>query len=421
MAMRKSSKQLSGLIKRNEIWWIEKRVKGVPGGRLRESTGTKDFEEAEQYLIFRLNEIRQAVVYSERPVRTFQEAAEKWLTENRAHGSYYHYQYHLSILLPFIGEHTLEQVHDGTLQPFIEFRKQQGRKSKTIAASLEKVRHILNLCARKWRDDTSGLTWLAAAPLIESPDWNDEKKIEPLDWDEQELLFSQLPPHLVQMATFAVNTGQRQSEICVLQWDWEIPVPEINASVFLIPGKFIKNGEDRLVILNKEARAVLGRVEGMHPVRVFNYFHLGTSVFRGRPTPQTSRRGLHCPIYSEGELRPVGRMNNSSWKRACKRAGIHYGVHALKHNFGRRLRAAGVPLETRKVLLGHKNGDITSHYSAAESGELQRAAEKVCEAENRAKPTITVLKRRKGKARSNRGAHKMPTPLSTGTKKQPEI
>ena len=134
--MRKSSKQLSGLIKRNEIWWIEKRVKGVPGGRLRESTGTKDFEEAEQYLIFRLNEIRQAVVYSERPVRTFQEAAEKWLTENRAHGSYYHYQYHLSILLPFIGEHTLEQVHDGTLQPFIEFRKQQGRKSSQVTKQI---------------------------------------------------------------------------------------------------------------------------------------------------------------------------------------------------------------------------------------------------------------------------------------------
>ena len=36
-------------------------------------------------------------------------------------------------------------------------------------------------------------------------------------------------------------------------------------------------------------------------------------------------------------------------------------VHDLKHTFGRRLRAAGVPVETRKVLLGHRNGDITTH------------------------------------------------------------
>ena len=31
---------------------------------------------------------------------------------------------------------------------------------------------------------------------------------------------------------------------------------------------------------------------------------------------------------------------------------------------------AGVPLETRKALLGHANGDITTHYSAAELNEL---------------------------------------------------
>ena len=49
-------------------------------------------------------------------------------------------------------------------------------------------------------------------------------------------------------------------------------------------------------------------------------------------------------------------------------------VHDLKHTFGRRLRTAGVPLETRKVLLGHKTGDITSHYSAPELAELIRAA-----------------------------------------------
>jgi integrase len=37
-------------------------------------------------------------------------------------------------------------------------------------------------------------------------------------------------------------------------------------------------------------------------------------------------------------------------------------VHNLRHSFGRRLRGAGVPLETRKLLLSHANGDITTHY-----------------------------------------------------------
>ena len=53
-------------------------------------------------------------------------------------------------------------------------------------------------------------------------------------------------------------------------------------------------------------------------------------------------------------------------------------MHDLKHTFGRRLRAAGVPLEGRKVLLVHRNGDITTHYSAPELEELLETANKVC-------------------------------------------
>jgi len=71
-------------------------------------------------------------------------------------------------------------------------------------------------------------------------------------------------------------------------------------------------------------------------------------------------------------------------------------VHDLKHTFGRRLRAAGVPLETRKVLLGHRNGDITSHYSAPEIDELLEAASRVCNANPGKIPSLTILKRKTG-------------------------
>jgi hypothetical protein len=56
-------------------------------------------------------------------------------------------------------------------------------------------------------------------------------------------------------------------------------------------------------------------------------------------------------------------------------------VHYLKHTFGRRLRTAGVPLETRNVLLAHKTGDMTSHYSAPELAELIRGANAVLKAQ----------------------------------------
>lgn len=59
-----------------------------------------------------------------------------------------------------------------------------------------------------------------------------------------------------------------------------------------------------------------------------------------------------------------------------------------------RLRAAGVPLETRKVLLGHRNGDITSHYSAPELEELIAAANRVCERKSGKSPALVLLKQK---------------------------
>jgi integrase len=105
------------------------------------------------------------------------------------------------------------------------------------------------------------------------------------------------------MALFKVNTGTREQEVCGLQWGHEVKVPELDTSVFLIPGEHVKNGEKRLVVLNRVARSVI-----------------------------ESLRGRHLEFV-------------------------------LKHTFGRRLRAAGVSFEDRQDLLGHKSGRITTQYS----------------------------------------------------------
>jgi hypothetical protein len=49
---------------------------------------------------------------------------------------------------------------------------------------------------------------------------------------------------------FAVNTGCRDAEICKLQWDWEVKVPPLETFVFIVPGSFVKNGDERLIVLN---------------------------------------------------------------------------------------------------------------------------------------------------------------------------
>jgi hypothetical protein len=64
----------------------------------------------------------------------------------------------------------------------------------------------------------------------------------------------------------------------------------------------------------------------------------------------------------------------------------------------RRPKKAGAPRsesqnhnpETRRLLLGHKNSDITTHYSAAEIGELIAATNRISAAKGT--PSITLLR-----------------------------
>lgn len=56
----------------------------------------------------------------------------------------------------------------------------------------------------------------------------------------------------------AVNTGCRDGENCKLRWEWELKLSSMNTSVFIIPGSFVKNGDERLVMLNRNAMSEPG-------------------------------------------------------------------------------------------------------------------------------------------------------------------
>lgn len=221
--------------------------------------------------------------------------------------------------------------------------------NRTIDYALQTVRHILNLAATEWIDEY-GFTWLATPPKIKLLPQLDARKPSPLSWDEQDILFSALPEHLLKMALFKVNTGCREQEVCSLRWEWEEYLPELDTSVFIIPAYTVKNRTPRLVVLNSIAKKVIEDNRGIHPEYVFTY------------------RGNR-----------VTTINNTAWQNARKSVGLErIRIHDLKHTFGKRLRAANVSFEDRQDLLGHKSSRITDHYSSAEVANLIDAAEKVC-------------------------------------------
>ena len=372
--------------------------KEVLGHRIYARLGKVTQEQAERWLADRVQRITLAKERGTRPRVTFREAAARYLSENRDRlASAEDAAWHVLLLDPFIGARSLDEIYNETLQPFKDSR-QKTVSVTTINRSLEIVRRILNLAHRMWRHP-NGMTWLESAPLIKLDTDLMKRKPYPLSWDEQRLLFSMLPGNPnAQMALFKVNTGTREQEVCYLRWEWEYPVPELGegVSVFIVPAIFsedgkhgVKNREDRLVVLNNVARSIVNARRGIHNEFVFSY--------RGH--------------------RLTG-MNNTGWQNARRRAAKKYQeefqrpapwgfanvrVHDLKHTFGRRLRAAGVALETRRVLLGHKDGgDITTHYSAAEIGELIDAVNRIDA--SRATPSITLLGRNVGDVESRKVA-----------------
>ena len=349
-------------------WYIDKCIKRV--GRLCESTGTADRDEAERYLLHRIHELRDIAIYGVRPRRKFHEAAAKYLADFAVKSTIRRDAAALNDLAPYIDGLWLDQINNDSFNAYRNAR--QDLAIITRNAKIAVARKVLKLAAEVWCHPRTNMTWLERPPAIVAERGHRPRDPYPLDASEQELLFNELTPDRRRIAQFAVNTGLRDQELCRLQWRWEVRIPELDThtlkrSVFVLPAEFVKGKRPRVVVLNDYAQAILEELRGQHPRYVF-----------------TSQRGH--------SRRRVKHVIASSWRSArvraarkyCARFGIdapdgfrRIRVHDLRHTYGRRLRAAGVGLEDRQDLLGHKRQEITTHYSAAEVGQLIEAANRV--------------------------------------------
>jgi hypothetical protein len=94
---------------------------------------------------------------------------------------------------------SIDRIHAGVLQPWIEARRREKKATGTINHGLKIVRRILNLATSEWVDE-HGLTWLLSAPKIKLLPDTGKRAPYPLSWVEQRQLFRELPDYLAQMA-----------------------------------------------------------------------------------------------------------------------------------------------------------------------------------------------------------------------------
>ena len=316
---------------------IDKEHRGV---RIYIRLGSIDEEAARQRLASEMEHV-EATLQQRAARPRFADAAARDFEESQHLRSADVTAWHIRLLTPYIGALELNRIHDQTLERFIADRRAEGVTATTINRSLEVVRTILNRAARSYRD-AHGHPWLRGLPPLISTLPESRRAPYPITWDEQDRLFPKLPPRLARMALFAVNTGLRESNLCGLQWPWELHVPEVGRSVFVIPPEAFKSKRPHVVILNEVAWSIIQAQRGQHPIWVFPY------------------RDRH-----------VATMNNTAWQRARREVALQaVRIHDLRHTFVCRIRAAGVSMEDREVLLGHANHSMAGHYASADVGRL---------------------------------------------------
>jgi integrase len=322
--------------------FIDKRYLGV---RIGLRVGAITQEQAEERLDIEIARVQCDLARKAHARPTFTDCAARYLAQSRGKRSIDVIRWHVTLLQSYIGNREPRQIHDQTLEPFVKARLADSASATTINRSLEVVRTILNRAARSYRDD-DGRPWLEGMPPLITMLPETPRQPYPITWKEQDVLFRKLPAHLARMALFAVNTGLRDSNVCGLQWTWEVAIPELGRSVFVIPPEAFKTKRPHVVILNDVAWSIIEAQRSLHPIWVF--------PFRGKP---------------------INTMNNNAWQRARRKVGLALvRVHDLRHSFACRLRAAGVSAEDREVLLGHANHSMAGHYASADVGHLLKQA-----------------------------------------------
>jgi integrase len=322
--------------------FIDKRYLGV---RIGLRVGALTQEQAEERLHIEIARVQCDLARKAHARPTFTDCAARYVAQSGSKRSIDVIKWHVTLLQSHIGDLEPRQIHDQTLEPFVKARLADGASPTTINRSLEVVRTILNRAARSYRDD-DGRPWLDGVPALIAMLPETPRSPYPITWKEQDRLFPKLPAYLGRMALFAINTGLRDSNVCGLQWTWEVAVPELGRSVFVIPPVAFKTKRPHVVILNDVAWSIVEAQRSLHPIWVF--------PFRGRR---------------------INTINNSGWQDARRDAGLPLvRVHDLRHSFACRLRAAGVSAEDREALLGHANHSMAGHYASADVGRLLKQA-----------------------------------------------
>jgi len=308
------------LIKRGNTWWID--FITPSGQRIRRSARTEDKKAAQELHDKLKAESWRIEQIGEKPKRSWDEAALRWLNETSHKKTHSHDVANIRWFQQFFRGKLLTELTKDLISEVAEIKRKEFSPT-TANRYLALIRAILKRAMNEWE-------WIDRVPhirLYRLP----KNRVRWLKPEQVQILLNELPEHLADLVRFSLGTGLRKANVLGLEWS-QVDMPR---HVAWIHADQAKGGRDIHVTLNATTLQVLERRLGKHPKFVFTY-----------------------------KDKPIGQVNTKAWRKALKRAGIeNFRWHDLRHTWASWLAQGGVPLNVIQDMGAWQSTEMVKRYA----------------------------------------------------------
>jgi integrase len=287
---------------------------------------------------------------------TVEEAGERYLREleslGRKPSTMGDYRSTLRVhLAPFFGEKALNEIHKADVRDFMVAKRREGKAAKSIRNWLSLLHSIFAFAEEEG--------WARGNPvkLVKKGADEGDADVRFLDHEELEALLRAVPEDVLggvegPLYLTAAMTGLRQGELFALRWrdvDWSAGRLRVRRNY--VRGEYgtpkSKRGSRSVPLADRVAGELERHFQRSH------FQHDDDLVF---PHPHTGK-----PLDRSKVLK--------RFKQALSRARVReVRFHDLRHTFGTRMAAAGVPMRTLQEWMGHRDSKTTEIYADYQPG-----------------------------------------------------
>lgn len=299
---------------RGKMWHID--FATPTGQRVRRSAQTTDRKAAEELHDKLKAESWRQEVLGEKPSRTWDEAAIRWLKEQAHKASIRDDAQHIRYLTQFFRGNRLEAITRQRVADAIEALEVGNATRNRYVAT---VRAIMRRAAGEWE-------WLEKTPTFRT--YKEQKRrIRWITPEEASRLLKHLPKNYAEVARLALATGLRMSNVLRLEWSQL----DMQRRCAWIHADQAKARRPIGVPLNDDALEVIRSRIGMDQRFVFDQ---------------------------------IARIEHKAWHRACDDAGIEdFRFHDLRHTWASWHVQNGTPLHVLQELGGWETVDMVRRYA----------------------------------------------------------